>query len=78
MNKQFIKQQAYAYKQIKSLLPAVYSSLALALHESCGTSIEDIEYIFSESQRIWHEHSGSIEDMIRKCEDELGIEVRER
>lgn len=63
-------------QNIDVVLPSVYAAIALALHRSCGTTADDIRYIFAESQRIWYESLEKDIDMIQMCEDETGIEVR--
>ena len=59
---------------VNQIIPAVYASLAIALHNE-GFGSEDIEYLFALSQDIWTEHSGNLGAMVKKCEDLTGIEV---
>ena len=74
--KQIKKREKELDQNIDVLLPSMYAAIALALYRSCGTTPDDIRYIFAESQRIWYESLDKDIDMIQMCEDETGIEVR--
>lgn len=59
------------------IIPAVYASLAIALHES-SLDADSIEYLFGRSQAIWTRHRGNLREMVKQCEELTGIEVRFR
>lgn len=63
------------YQQTQQLTPAIYASIAIALHER-GWGYKRINDLFCDSQQIWEDHSGNITDMIKKCEELTGIELR--
>ena len=62
-------------KASDEMVPAIYAAMALALHRTYGFGYKRINSIFAESQRIWEEHVGNLDDMIRLCEKETGITV---
>ena len=63
--------------QAKVVVPVIYSSVALAL-KNCYSEItdEEIAMIFDESQILWNEHKGNLEEMLDKCNELTGIDVR--
>ena len=62
-------------KASDELVPIIYAAMALALHRSYGFGYKRITDVFAESQRIWEEHVGDMEDMVQLCEKETGITV---
>ena len=62
-------------KASDELVPIIYAAMALALHRSYGFGYKRINDVFAESQRIWEEHVGDLEDMVQLCEKETGITV---
>lgn len=77
-NKKLINQYKYMYKQTQQITPAIYASLAMALHREFGWGFERINRAFEASQDIWLNHYGNNEDMLEDCFKETGIELRYR
>lgn len=65
-------------KASDQIIPVLYAALALALHRVCGFGHDRTERVFEESQKIWTEFSGQLEEMIELCEKETGIEIRSK
>lgn len=57
------------------MVPQIYAAIAIALHRSEKFGYERINRVFLESQHIWEEFSGNIEEMIELCEKETGITI---
>lgn len=74
MNKHYINQQKMLHKEIESLVPAVYASIAMMLYDS-GVPHEDIEYIFAGSQKIWEDHASDVTGLLVKCFNQTGIQL---
>lgn len=72
-NNAFINAMKQVKKESANITPAIYASIAIALHTEYGFGYERINKVFAESQKIWTEHTGDIEGMIAKCEKETGI-----
>lgn len=72
-NKKFIEEQKTLYRNINSVVPKVYASIAIALHRNCGWDYEKINEVFAESQNIWTEYVDLGVDMLKACEEETGI-----
>lgn len=62
-------------KQITTITPQVYASIALALHRKFGWGFVRINRAFLSSQYIWAECNERDEPMIKMCFDETGIEL---
>ncbi len=77
-NKKLIKQFGVMYKQIQNITPSVYAGIALALHRKYGWGYKRISDLFEESQEIWNECVQGDVNMLQMCEDETGIDVRNR
>ena len=77
-NKALIDQYKYVYKQTHQITPAIYASMAMALHRIYGFGFERIDKVFSESQKIWESHNGNMDRMLEKCYEETGIELRNK
>lgn len=58
-------------EEVKNLVPGVYASLAIALHQNWGWGFKRINRLFSQSQRIW-EDLGT-DNIIELCEKETNI-----
>jgi len=58
-------------KEVTNIVPAVYSSIALALSRNWGFGYERINRLFLQSQEIWDELG--TDNMIDLCERETGI-----
>lgn len=74
-NNYFINQARRTYLDAQNMIPAVYASIAIALHDR-GRGYKRINDLFCDSQQTWEDHSGNITDMIKRCEKETGIELR--
>ena len=74
-NKGLINRYKYMYQQTQQITPAIYASIAIALHEE-GWGFKRINRVFARSQEIWQNHDGSNDDMLKKCEELTGIEMR--
>lgn len=77
-NNKLINQFKYMYNKVQQITPEVYAGIALALHRKCGWEYEQISELFDESQNIWNECVGLEIDMVQMCEEETGIELRNR
>ena len=77
-NNALIAAMKMAKRETDNITPAVYASIAIALHRKYGFGYERINNVFSESQRIWTEFAGNIEEMIALCEQETGITLARR
>lgn len=77
-NKALIDQYKYVYKQTHQITPAIYASMAMALHRVYGFGFDRIDKVFSESQKIWETHNGNMDGMLEKCYEETGIELRNK
>ena len=62
-------------KASNEMIPVIYAAMALALHNTCGFGYKRINNVFVESQRIWEEFAGNLDDMIKLCEEQTGISV---
>lgn len=71
------KELAYFEKKIKQIVPQVYACIALALFNEYGWSYEQIEELFGISQEIWRDNADRAENMLERCANETGIELRE-
>lgn len=73
-----VKGQLYQlHNQVKKVTPAVYASLAIALHRKYGWGYKRINDLFLLSQDIWAESTCKSENMLQMCFNETGIELRE-
>ena len=72
-NKALIDQYKYVYKQTHQITPAIYASMAMALHRVYGFGFDRIDKVFSESQKIWESHNGNMDGMLEKCYEILII-----
>lgn len=77
-NNKLINKYKYMYQQTQQITPAIYASMAMALHREYGFGYERINRVFAESQRIWEEHTGNNDYMMQKCYEETGIELRRK
>lgn len=75
-NKDLVKLLAKMERKCREITPEVYAGIALALHRKHGWGFKRISDLFAESQVIWNECIQSDENMIEKCEKEIGIELR--
>lgn len=57
------------------MVPQIYAAIAIALHRSEKFGYERINRAFLESQHIWEDFSGNIEEMIELCEKETGVRI---
>lgn len=57
------------------MVPQIYAAMAIALHRTYGFGYERINRVFLESQHIWEDFSGNIEEMIELCEKETGVRI---
>lgn len=74
-NNYFINKARRTYQDAQNMVPAIYASIAIALHDR-GWGYKRINDLFCDSQQIWEDHYGNITDMIKKCEEITGIELR--
>lgn len=86
-NNKFINRMKYIAEQKRKqnviqatneMVPAVYAAIAMSLHRTYGFGFKRINDIFCESQRIWEKFHGSIDEMIKQCEEETGIEIKQQ
>lgn len=60
--------------------PAIYAAIAIALHRLLlieeENKIDAINTIFAESQEIWIDSVERGMDMVQRCLDETGIDIR--
>lgn len=58
--------------------PQIYAAIAIALHRLLDTDnkTEAINIIFAESQKVWFDCVDNGIDMIQKCIEETGIDIR--
>ena len=64
-----------AQREINSVTPNIYASIALALHRNYGWGFKRINALFKESQDLWTEATETGENMAAKCLEEAGIDV---
>lgn len=62
-------------KEVYNVTPSIYASLALAMFD-LGADPEDIEYLFSESQKIWENFASDPRSMAEMCLEKTGIDVQ--
>ena len=74
-NNVLIANMKRAQREIESILPNLYASVALALHRKYNWEFEDIDDLFKESQDIWKESVEKNINMAKMCLDETGIDV---
>ena len=67
--------QLHVEEASDKMVPQIYAAIAIALHRSEKFGYERINRVFLESQRIWEDFSGNIEEMIELCEKETGIMI---
>lgn len=75
-NNNFINQQKYLTRQLNDSVPALYASLAIALHE-CEVDNDDISYLFAKSEKIWTQNTGDITSLLIECYQKTGIQLME-
>ena len=75
-NKNLNNRWAFLYKKIDSITPQIYAAIAISLHRKFGWGYKRINDLFVESQEVWNECVSNGVDMVKKCEDETGIECR--
>lgn len=71
------KELAYFEKKIKQIVPQVYACIALALFNDYGWTYEQIAELFDISQKIWQDNANRQENMLERCANETGIELRD-
>lgn len=71
------KELAYFEKKIKQIVPQVYACIALALFRDYGWTYEQIAELFDISQQIWQDNADHQENMLERCANETGIELRD-
>lgn len=69
------KQAENIGKAADQMVPQIYAAMAIALHRLYGFGYERINRVFKESQDIWEEFDGYIDEMARLCEKETGVTV---
>lgn len=67
--------QLHVEEASDKMVPQIYAAMAIALHRTYGFGYERINRVFLESQRIWEDFSGNIEEMIELCEKETGVRI---
>lgn len=67
--------QLHVEEASDKMVPQIYAAMAIALHRSEKFGYERINRVFLESQRIWEDFLGNIEEMIELCEKETGITI---
>lgn len=67
--------QLHVEEASDKMVPQIYAAMAIALHRSEKFGYERINRVFLESQRIWEDFSGNIEEMIELCEKETGVRI---
>jgi len=65
-----------AKREAVNVTPAVYASIALALHREYGFGYKRISRAFKTSQDIWENHSDDVSGMIELCEQETNIRLQ--
>lgn len=71
------KELIYFEKKIKQIVPQVYACIAIALFKEYGWTYEQIEELFNISQDIWADNADRQENMLERCANETGIELRD-
>ena len=67
--------QLHVEEASDKMVPQIYAAMAIALHRTYGFGYERINRVFLESQHIWEDFSGNIEEMIELCEKETGVRI---
>lgn len=67
--------QLHVEEASDKMVPQIYAAMAIALHRSEKFGYERINRVFLESQHIWEDFSGNIEEMIELCEKETGVRI---
>ena len=65
-----------AKHEVVNVTPAIYASIALALHREYGFGYKRVNKVFKASQDIWENHSDDIIGMIELCEQETNIRLQ--
>lgn len=69
------KQDENVGKAADQMVPQIYAAMAMALHRTYGFGYERINRVFAESQKIWMDFNGRVEEMTDMCEKETGVTV---
>lgn len=77
-NRAFIEYQKVLYRRVHQVVPEVYAGVALALHEEFGWGYNRINRLFARSQELWDECGEQGIDMVQKCYEKTGIELRRK
>jgi len=67
--------QLHVEEASDKMVPQIYAAIAIALHRSEKFGYERINRVFLESQHIWEDFSGNIEEMTRLCEEETRVRI---
>lgn len=62
-------------KAAKEMTPTFYAAMALVLHRYFGFGQERTAKAFQKTFEIWQEHEGRGEELVKECEEELGIKI---
>ena len=73
-----INQMKHYQKAVNNVVPEIYASIAIALHEEYGWGFQRINKVFCRSQHIWEDSIGDRENMLERCERLTGIDVRRK
>ena len=77
-NNKLIERYKYMYRKTQEIVPEVYAGIALALSRKHGWEYDQINDLFQESQDIWNECIQTSANMVQMCEEETGIELRNK
>lgn len=67
--------QLHVEEASDKMVPQIYAAMAIALRRTYGFGYDRINRVFLESQHIWENFSGNIEEMIEICEKETGVRI---
>lgn len=75
---EMFKQIEKLKKEIKKLVPTIYSCFAKVLYEDYGKTPDEIEEIFERTQEVWTQaaNDDTIPQMIDWVKETTGIDVR--
>ncbi len=62
-------------KAAEEMTPMFYAAMALALKECFGFGTDRTIRAFEKTREIWEAHEGRGKDLIKECEDALGITI---
>lgn len=74
-NNKFIESQKQISRAANKVVPSTYAAFAIVLHNR-GWTYDDINDLIFDTQVVWNECVHEKDDMLTKCFNETGIDMR--